>query len=580
MVIATFNSATGWAGKTITFENQQLSLEDHGPITAWAVLEYDRQGHLAWAYEGLREWVDSLADIERGAEVRPQDGENRDARHKVGDARAEEQATESHAQPSIAASPSRGRQKAPKPRRRPHQPTTLTMPDSKGREVMRVVTGIVAGLEALFVAFVVVESAISSNLDLVWYLSVAALVALVAVLVLAGRPSKMRPRDLIWLKVAASALLALAGGAYAAGAALYFPRLSGLATSPSDLAVLITLWTLAATPTVVTVLIHDREPIHSIVIPKRVEWRLRWPKWMWVPCVILIVLGDEFPGGIVLFGTLAAYLLVWSARRCLPDDGTQLRWPGRGGPAVAGIIGVLLAIPVLTGLVGQYGQIEDRLQQASTIGVGQGLVDAVMERQAQDGGEQASPLKTVDYSKHGISFAYETPTLKAVNIADIPVSLSQAGSVLVDPTSADRLSSVAIVPTANDPSALVIVMVPSEPPVWIDQVRGMSKSQFAKLLPQLADFIEQNVAKKAAAPSEAVTITDYAVTHRMINGTPAVVMRVSGEQNGTAFAVETRCLYTRRNLYYVMFGDQEAGPQSDSHNASLRDAFRSVTVKW
>ena len=32
-------------------------LEGHGPITAQAVLDYDRQGHLTWANDGLREMV-------------------------------------------------------------------------------------------------------------------------------------------------------------------------------------------------------------------------------------------------------------------------------------------------------------------------------------------------------------------------------------------------------------------------------------------------------------------------------------------------------------------------------------------
>lgn len=60
MVIATFGPITGWAGKTIAFENGQFTLEGHGPITAQDVLEYDRQGQLVWAYDGLREWVAGL----------------------------------------------------------------------------------------------------------------------------------------------------------------------------------------------------------------------------------------------------------------------------------------------------------------------------------------------------------------------------------------------------------------------------------------------------------------------------------------------------------------------------------------
>jgi hypothetical protein len=61
MLIATFNETTGWAGKTVVFENEQFILEDHGPISAADVMEYDRQGHLTWAYDGLQAWVEQLA---------------------------------------------------------------------------------------------------------------------------------------------------------------------------------------------------------------------------------------------------------------------------------------------------------------------------------------------------------------------------------------------------------------------------------------------------------------------------------------------------------------------------------------
>ncbi|MEI6500506.1 MAG: SHOCT domain-containing protein [Armatimonadota bacterium] len=57
MLIATFNASTGWSGKTITFENEQFILGDHGRISATDVLAYDRQGQLTWAYQGLSEWV-------------------------------------------------------------------------------------------------------------------------------------------------------------------------------------------------------------------------------------------------------------------------------------------------------------------------------------------------------------------------------------------------------------------------------------------------------------------------------------------------------------------------------------------
>ena len=61
LVVATFGPSTGWVGKRIFYENQQFALEGVGPMAAEAVLELDRQGHLVWAYAGLREWVQRLA---------------------------------------------------------------------------------------------------------------------------------------------------------------------------------------------------------------------------------------------------------------------------------------------------------------------------------------------------------------------------------------------------------------------------------------------------------------------------------------------------------------------------------------
>lgn len=61
MVVATFGPVTAWFGKSITYDDGQFALEGYGPITAADVTEYDRQGHLQWAYAGLREWVYELA---------------------------------------------------------------------------------------------------------------------------------------------------------------------------------------------------------------------------------------------------------------------------------------------------------------------------------------------------------------------------------------------------------------------------------------------------------------------------------------------------------------------------------------
>ena len=43
MVIATFGPTTAWHGKTITYENQQFTLEGHGAITAQDVVAYEPQ---------------------------------------------------------------------------------------------------------------------------------------------------------------------------------------------------------------------------------------------------------------------------------------------------------------------------------------------------------------------------------------------------------------------------------------------------------------------------------------------------------------------------------------------------------
>jgi Type II secretion system (T2SS), protein G len=61
MLIATFGPSTGWAGKTITREGEYFILQDHGPITATDVMEYDRQGQLVWANDRTRAWVGSRA---------------------------------------------------------------------------------------------------------------------------------------------------------------------------------------------------------------------------------------------------------------------------------------------------------------------------------------------------------------------------------------------------------------------------------------------------------------------------------------------------------------------------------------
>jgi hypothetical protein len=61
MIVARFTPATGWAGKAITYDSGQFTLEGLGPIASQDVLKYDQQAQLAWEYDGLREWVYQVA---------------------------------------------------------------------------------------------------------------------------------------------------------------------------------------------------------------------------------------------------------------------------------------------------------------------------------------------------------------------------------------------------------------------------------------------------------------------------------------------------------------------------------------
>jgi len=71
LIVATLGPRTGKVGKTITYENHQFVLEDGGPLAAEAVLELDRQGHLVWAYAGLREWAQGIVASHQAAPVAP-----------------------------------------------------------------------------------------------------------------------------------------------------------------------------------------------------------------------------------------------------------------------------------------------------------------------------------------------------------------------------------------------------------------------------------------------------------------------------------------------------------------------------
>ncbi len=57
MIVATFGPSTAWVGRTISFDDGRFSLEGVGQIAPQAVVDYDRQGHLLWAYDGLRDWA-------------------------------------------------------------------------------------------------------------------------------------------------------------------------------------------------------------------------------------------------------------------------------------------------------------------------------------------------------------------------------------------------------------------------------------------------------------------------------------------------------------------------------------------
>jgi hypothetical protein len=61
MIVARFTPATGWAGKSITYDDGQFALQDHGPVVVQDVLRYDQLGQLLWEYDGLCEWAHEVA---------------------------------------------------------------------------------------------------------------------------------------------------------------------------------------------------------------------------------------------------------------------------------------------------------------------------------------------------------------------------------------------------------------------------------------------------------------------------------------------------------------------------------------
>lgn len=103
MVVAAFNASTGWAGRTIAFEEaeRRFILQDFGFIGAHDVLNYDALGQIDWAGEGLREWAVKFASWEEH-ERAPQPGEDIQEARAAGD----EQAREAQDQGSVSHSSS------------------------------------------------------------------------------------------------------------------------------------------------------------------------------------------------------------------------------------------------------------------------------------------------------------------------------------------------------------------------------------------------------------------------------------------------------------------------------------------
>ena len=71
LLVAVFNEATDLSGKNITYDEvqDQFVLQDHGPITARGVLDYDAQDQIEWAQEGLWDWVCVYAEWERTSQL-------------------------------------------------------------------------------------------------------------------------------------------------------------------------------------------------------------------------------------------------------------------------------------------------------------------------------------------------------------------------------------------------------------------------------------------------------------------------------------------------------------------------------
>ena len=397
------------------------------------------------------------------------------------------------------------------------EPGPAALPDSKGRKIMRVLTTVLAVLGLLATAGDVLGNTGSSSpayADLVLDFTVAAVVALLAVAILAYRLGKYPP-TLIWLKVATTGLLAASGGVYAAGAAMDPSRLSGMTgrLGLSALATWIAVWTVPAALAAVTIVIHDRAPQRSVESPHGGAWRLRWPHWMWIPCVILLGLGPASLASVLLSGTVGAYLLVWSARRCLRDDGTRLRWPGRGGPAVAGIIGVLLAVSVFAVVMGQQARIEEGLQQ----GPAQSVVGA--DETNADGGWVA-----YDASQGGFAFRYPSGLLSEVSDAD---SLEPIRDMFPGATVRAFVSS--------DQRYLFAVAARRE--ATTKQMRNAGRARYESVAEEMVKMLKPQVASATGMTGQSGRLAG-------LNGTLITYTEI-GEATGEPVAISWHHLYGR-----------------------------------
>ena len=207
MIVATFGPSTAWVGKTISYDEGRFALEDVGQIAAQAVVDYDRQGHLQWAYDGLREWAYEIAAVPLTAPAAAAPA-----------AAAAQAASAQHA--GRHRRPARQAAQRSRCTRRPHAepPTTPAEPapaaaapggGRKSRRAWFVIGGVV--ILALLVGIVAAGGRLRDGLGVA--LTLLAVVAVVALVVAAVRPAAFAR----WFPGAAPRTLLVTCGAVAAG---------------------------------------------------------------------------------------------------------------------------------------------------------------------------------------------------------------------------------------------------------------------------------------------------------------------------------------------------------------------------